>query len=481
IGDTVCFISSNDYLKSIAFISLLNIGAISIFLDERITYDKLDNVLNKTKFKYIFCGNASKIIVDKLVNNYSEITKVFIECNDDYELDNKFINVTQLFSDDIKCENNFDVNQSDIAVIEWTGGTNDGTPKPVAKTHGNLINGLQQMLSDNVLSNNSDDIIISMPFDHLFGIYFHLISLISGSKTVLIRETFATNTYIYLQCIENLNVTKLILFSSDINLMVKNEVNLMYNVSSVKEIIYIGVFDDNNIIRQSVDSMFKCRYFRSVYGTTESGVIACLQKSKCYERNNYSTGQLISGTVLQVLDLKTGESLPAYSVGEICVKSGQLGHSYGTDNSDRFTNDGYLRSNDAGYYDNEGNVYIECKISDIIYVDNQMLIPNDLKILLLSHPNVIDVSVIGIYCNYSDSESDSDTNETNNIIYKQLNNTFKIFVVLRAGSNETDLDLINFINDKVEPIKQVDFNLYVMDILPRNSLGDIQRGSLIKY
>ncbi|CAG2120798.1 unnamed protein product, partial [Medioppia subpectinata] len=360
-----------------------------------------------------------------------------------------------------------DRNESDIAVIKLTGGTNDGRRRLVAKTHSNLIHAIQQMQDKEILCNNSEDVIILLPFDKLFAIEFLMSSLVGGSKTVIINGTFDTNIGSYLDSIQSYKVSKLICFSSDVNLLIKNEVNLLYNMSSIKEILYIGVFDDYNNVRQSVENMFKCRYFRGVYGTTESGVIACLRKTKSFQYNSYSSGQLISGTQLKIVDMKSGDTLPAHRIGEICVKSKQLGHEYLSDTNNaskanNMTNDGYFKTSDAGYYDSDGNVYIESNASDIIYIEDQMFKPNELQLLLLSHPDVIDTTVIGIHCedidpDYDTVAADEDQECPSN---DQLNNTFKIFVVLKVGSETTDLDLINYINDRVEPIRQIDSGIF---------------------
>ena len=214
-----------------------------------------------------------------------------------------------------------------------------------------------------------------------------------------------------------------------------------------------------------------------------------MYRSKSYERNSYSVGQLIPGTELKIIDISSGETLSAHRLGEICVKSKQLSPRYLTESStDSYTSDGYFKTNDFGYFDSEANLYIESKVSDIVFTEDQVYSPNELVILLESHPNVKDVSVVGTYCYYSDDETDNESdednpkNKTNNKNNsKELNNTFKIFVVLKPGSNITDLDLINFINDRVEPIKQIDSGLFIVDVLPRNSMRVIRRSALIKY
>ena len=190
--------------------------------------------------------------------------KTFIIADESHETENNFVNINQLLINRKNEEKRICIQRcpSDLALIELTGGTTDGNRKPVIKTHSNLIYSIIQIQNTDILSNNIEDVIISVTFDKIFGISFFLNSLISGSISVINEGTFETNSTSYLNSIEKLKVSKLILFSTDVELMVKNEVNLMFDISSVKEIIYLGVFEDYNQIRLRVENMFKCRYFR---------------------------------------------------------------------------------------------------------------------------------------------------------------------------------------------------------------------------
>ena len=171
--------------------------------------------------------------------------------------------------------------------------------------------------------------------------------------------------------------------------------------------------------------------------------------------------------------------MPAHRIGEICAKSKQLSPGYVTDNyNDAHTREGFFRTGDCGYYDNEGNLYVECRLSDVVGIEDQIYLPNDLQILLLSHPNVSEAAVVATYCEYSDSESEECEPKTQT---NKINNTFKIFVVLRPGSDTNDLDLINYVNDRVEPIRQIDSGLFIVDVMPRTYMGTIKRSALVKF
>lgn len=150
-----------------------------------------------------------------------------------------------------------------MALIEFTSGTNDGKRKAVIKTNLNLIYSIHQLQHSDILSNEEEDILVSISFSKIFGISYFLNSLISGSQIVMIPGNFDSDSFKYVENIEKFKVTKLLLFTSDVQFMINHEVNLVFNISSIKEILHIGLFEDYNGIRQRVETMFKCRYFRS--------------------------------------------------------------------------------------------------------------------------------------------------------------------------------------------------------------------------
>lgn len=194
-------------------------------------------------------------------------------------------------------------------------------------------------------------------------------------------------------------------------------------------------------------------------------------------------GKLIPGTQVKIVDVSTDAALPAYGIGEICVKSRQLSPGYCSDKfNDSYTKDGFFRTGDCGYFDNDDNLYAECRLADIVGIEDQIYLPNDLEILLLSHPNVSEVKVVATFEEYSDSDDDHHENNQSNTQKKnKINNTFKIFVVLKPGSEINDLDLINYVNDRVEPIRQIDSGLFIVDVLPRNCMGAIKRSALVQF
>lgn len=153
----------------------------------------------------------------------------------------------------------------DIAMIQFSSGHSNGKRKMIIKTYSNLINSVYQINHKDIISlNKSDRILTTMDFKTLYGMSLFLHSIVSGCSIVLVPGQIDTNNKMVLEMIAKYEVSVLVIFSSEVNFMLDNEVNLKYNLSSVKEILYIGVFADINQVKHHIETQFKfCRNFRA--------------------------------------------------------------------------------------------------------------------------------------------------------------------------------------------------------------------------
>jgi long-chain acyl-CoA synthetase len=98
-----------------------------------------------------------------------------------------------------------------------------------------------------------------------------------------------------------------------------------------------------------------------------------------------------------------------------------------------FTIDGFFKTGDAGYYDKDGLLYVECRVNELIYCDNEEIIPLSLETILLKHSSVKDVAVIGV----SDPK------------YGEI---ARAFVVLHQRQSVTEKLLLDYIEKRVDSI-----------------------------
>ena len=141
--------------------------------------------------------------------------------------------------------------------------------------------------------------------------------------------------------------------------------------------------------------------FRQVYGSTESSAVATFLTPDLHDSVRgklRSCGRPYPGIGLRVVDPK-GETLPTGQVGEIviqgpCAMKGYWRNPEATRAA--FFDGGWLRTGDAGYFDQEGFLYIYDRVKDMIVTGAENVYPAEVENALFGHPAIADVAVIGV-------------------------------------------------------------------------------------
>ncbi|WP_417568098.1 class I adenylate-forming enzyme family protein [Marinobacter sp.] len=116
-----------------------------------------------------------------------------------------------------------------------------------------------------------------------------------------------------------------------------------------------------------------------------------------YRRRLSSAGQAHAGIELRIAD-STGKELPTGETGEILVRGDavMLGYWNNPDATAKtLTEDGWLHTGDVGHRDNDGLLYLTDRSKDVIISGGTNIYPREVEEVLLQHPDVREVSVIG--------------------------------------------------------------------------------------
>jgi acyl-CoA synthetase (AMP-forming)/AMP-acid ligase II len=120
--------------------------------------------------------------------------------------------------------------------------------------------------------------------------------------------------------------------------------------------------------------------------------------------------------------------------------------------------EGWFRTGDIGYADEEGYFYVVDRLKELIKYKGLQVAPAELEAVLLTHPAVADAAVI--------PSPDEEAGEVP-----------KAFVVLR--SEATPDELMAFVADKVAPHKKIRL-LEVIEQIPKSASGKILRRVLVE-
>jgi fatty-acyl-CoA synthase len=200
-----------------------------------------------------------------------------------------------------------------------------------------------------------------------------------------------------------------------------------------------------------------------MYGMTETtGTIVALAPEDHIEGSERmrSAGKALPGVEIAILD-PDGKPLPPRQVGEIATRSGSNMVGYWNlpeATAQTIGKDGWLRTGDAGYMDEDGFIYIHDRIKDMIISGAENIYPAEVESAICDHPDVAEAAVVGI--------PDDKWGEA-----------VKAIVVMKPGKTATATDIINFTRAKIagyKTPKTVDF----IPALPRNPSGKILRREL---
>jgi non-ribosomal peptide synthetase component E (peptide arylation enzyme) len=146
-----------------------------------------------------------------------------------------------------------------------------------------------------------------------------------------------------------------------------------------------------------VSKKFGCP-IASFYGSVDTGLAAVSGVDDPLEKIIGSGGRIIPRTEVKIVD-EEGHPLPLGQEGEILVRGGTVMAGYFGDpvaTRERIDSDGWGRTGDYGFLDTENIIRIVGRKKELIIRGGQNISPKELEDLIMTHPKVLEVAVVGI-------------------------------------------------------------------------------------
>jgi acyl-CoA synthetase (AMP-forming)/AMP-acid ligase II len=139
------------------------------------------------------------------------------------------------------------------------------------------------------------------------------------------------------------------------------------------------------------------------YGMTECGWISATGKDDDLDSAAGTVGTAYPGMEIRLMDPKGDGDVPGGEPGEIAMRGPMVcvGYYGNADlNKTVFTPDGWFRSGDLGLIDEAGRLRIVGRSKDLIKHGGSSILPRELEELLLDHPKIADVAIVGVADSY---------------------------------------------------------------------------------
>jgi len=337
----------------------------------------------------------------------------------------------------------------DIALLQYTGGTT-GVPKGAMLTHANLTTNVEQMLSWNSEIRIGEERIIGiLPFFHVFAMTAVMNLGLRIGATLILMPRFEIGQAVAL--IRQQRPTILPGVPTLFNALLNHQGVSRNDLSSLKICISGGAALPHEVRRQ-FKAFTGCRLVEG-YGLSETSPVATCNPFEGLEKKN-SIGQPLPATIISIRSLDDPrQEMPQGESGEICIKGPQVMPGYWNrpEETAAVFVDGFFRTGDVGFIDEDGFTFIIDRIKDMINASGFKVYPRRIEEAILEHQAVAEVTVIGIPDAYRGEAP-------------------KAFVRLKPGSNITADDLLAWLAPRLSKI-EMPAAIEFRDELPKTMIG----------
>ena len=347
----------------------------------------------------------------------------------------------------------------DLALLQYTGGTT-GTPKGAMLTHQNLTANARQVEAIDPHAGDRDMILGVLPLFHVFANTCVLNRTVANGGCIAMLPRFEAGQA--LKTLARVRATAMPAVPTMFQAMLDDPAITKTDFSSLR-ICISGGAPLSLPLKAKFEAATGARVVEG-YGLTESAGVVSTNPYEGEEREG-TIGQPLPATRVRLLDREdASQDAPPGEPGELAVQGPQIMHGYWQRPEAAATAfaerpDGrWLRTGDVATIDDAGYIRIVDRIKDMIAVGGFKVFPSQVEAVLLQHPAVKEVLVIGV------PEA-------------RLGEVPRAYATLNEDAAVTSEELRDWLNVRVGKHERVD-SVVLREILPKTMVGKLDRKAL---
>ena len=346
--------------------------------------------------------------------------------------------------------------ENDEGLVLHTSGTTS-RPKIVPLTNKNIYSSAEN-ISKSLNLSEADHCLNIMPLFHIHGLIAILAASIRSGASVCASNGF--NALKFLELAKSEKITwysgvptmhQAILLRAEKNLELAKNLNLRL-IRSSSASLPPAVFEKLN-------NVFGCSVIEA-YGMTEATHQMTSNPLPPKKQKPGFVG-IPAGPEVCIMDEKD-KILDQGETGEVCIKGDNVTLGYDNNpeaNKNSFTN-GWFRTGDQGYFDQNGYLKISGRLKEIINKGGEKISPLEVDNVLMDHPLIEQAVCFG----YED---------------KMLGEDIAAAIIVKEGKNCSETDVKTYAQEKLAKFK-IPKKIFFVNEIPKGATGKLQRNVLAK-
>lgn len=367
--------------------------------------------------------------------------------------------MSQLMMDAPRTPPQVEVDSHNLAVILYTSGTTD-EPKGVCLNHTNLVaNAVQTRHWIPDLQYGRETFLSVIPLTHSYGMTIAMNIPITLGATMLLLPVFELK-----QVLEAIKEFQPTIFPGvpAIYSAINQAPNVgSFGLSSIKACVS-GAAPLPVEVQEAFEKVARCRLVEG-YGLTEASPVTHINPLEGLRKVG-SIGIPIPNTDAKIVDIVTGQGLPACRIGELAVKGPQVMERYWNspdgNSTESVLKEGWLYTGDLAVMDLDGFTQIISRKRDTILAGDYSVYPRDVEEVLYENSKVMEVAVVGISGGTAGQK-------------------VKAFVVPRPGSKLSKEELMVLCRKRLEEYA-IPWDIEFREELPKSFVGKVLRRLLVE-
>ncbi|NOZ21983.1 MAG: long-chain fatty acid--CoA ligase [Planctomycetes bacterium] len=453
-GDRIATALPNCIEYVIAYWAIMKLGAVVVPVNTRLSPDDIAYVLTSTEGEVVFAhadvwepvqeafGEAPGIKTVIAIGFSGEDTVAFDELIGEGEP----ADATE-------------ITEGDMAIIMHTSGTT-GRPKGAIMKHGNLLFNLKNAIMTHSFRHEDVHLLV-VPMFHATALYSMLPSNAYQGSTVVIAPKPDVKELVEL--IQKHRITTFIGVPTLFYFLTTMKNVDKFDLGSLRLIAYAGSpMPPQTIVR--LREKLPNVALHNFFGLTETISMTHVLPSRDALERADSIGKVLP-QVRQLIVDDDGKPVPPGTIGELCFAKENVIDDYWKRPGllDESIIDGkWFRTGDYAMVDEQGYVYLKGRKKEMIIVGGENVYVNEVENVVLSHPDVLEVAVVGVEAKG---------------VRSYLGEVVKAVVVLQPGAEATELDIKRHCKDKLASYEMPQI-VQFMDELPRNPTGKVLKQKL---